>query len=289
MRAARRKPSFGTAQLALLLAAGCSLQDFDYLQKGTGGSNAGGTSSSAGTSAAGTESGQGGEGAEPSTAGTGGAEPSAGTKSGGSNSGGTGNNAGTGGGGGKGGTGGTGGGGTGATGELLNGSFETNSTMGWTVDPAKALANPPRYAFVQPPTSGATVPDGGYEFSTWHMVDAFKVDLYQTIEGVKDGTYVFKGYFNLGSGHNRVELYATNCGGKDPTPTAVLPAGDAVWSPVLLEGIEVKGGSCTVGLYIDSNKLNWLNADLFTFELDPNASPGGEGGAGGDTGAGGAN
>lgn len=277
MRAASAQSKLGTAQLVLLLAAGCSVQDFDYLQKGTGGSSSGGAggTSSAGTSAvAGSDTGEGGETAGSSS---GAGKSPGGSSSGGSSSGGSpsGGSAGKG-----------GGGGTGATGELVNGSFETNSTVGWVVSPAKALMNPPRYAFVQPPTSGASVPDGAYEFSTWHAEDAFTVDLHQTIEGLEDGTYVLKGYFNLGAGHNSVELYATDCGTEDPAPTPVLPAGDAVWSPVFLEGIEVEGGSCTIGVRIDSNKSNWLNADLFTFEPDPNA---GGAGSGGEAGQGGAN
>ncbi|MDF3065381.1 MAG: ganB [Polyangiaceae bacterium] len=280
MRAARRNRTFGTAQLALLLAAGCSLQDFDYLQKGTGGSNAGGTeSSSAGTSAAGTESREGGAGAEPSSGGTSGNEPSGGTKSGGTNAGGTSAGGTSAGSGGKG-----GGGGAGATGELVNGSFETNSVAGWTVDPPSALQNPPRYAFVQPPQGTGTVPDGNYQFSTWHMEDPFDVDMSQTIKGLKDGTYVFKGYFNLDTGLI-VEVYAKDCGGAEPDPVSVLSAGASAWSPVLVEGIEVKGGSCTVGLRIESTPPHWLNADLFTFEPDPNANPGGDGGASGAGGA----
>ncbi len=269
MRAARRKPNLGTAQLVLLLAAGCSLQDFDYLQKGTGGASSGGTggASSAGTSSvAGSETSEGGEGAGPS-GGKGGSEPTGGSKAGGGS-----------GGGGKGGS-----GGTGPTGELENGSFETGSLTGWTLETTDQSE---RFAFVQVPTSGATVPDGGYEFSTWHKDKAFSVDLHQTIKGLEDGTYVFKGYFNLDSGLI-TNMYVKDCGGEDPEPVAVISAGASAWSPVLIEGIEVKGGSCTVGLSIESTPPHWLNADLFTFELDPNA--GGEGGAGGAPGAGGAN
>jgi hypothetical protein len=217
MSAARRTRSIGTAQLALLLAAGCSLQDFDYLQQGAGGSSSAGTSSAAGTSTAGTENGEGGEGATPTAGGKGGTAPSGGTKSGGSDSGGT-NPGGAD-------AGGAGIGGTDGTGELVNGSFETNSTAGWTVEPEKALQNPPRYAFVQPPPQGAFVFDGSYEFSTWHAMDSYTVHLYQTIEGLADGTYRFKGYFNLGAGHNSVEIYAADCGGEDPEPTMVPAAG----------------------------------------------------------------
>lgn len=276
MRAARRKPIFGTAQLVLLLAAGCSLQDFDYLQQATGG--AGGTdSSSAGKPTAGTDSGEGGEAAGSSSGGTsgGGTTPAGGTKAGGSDSGGS-SAGGAGGGGGKG-----GGGGTGATGELINGSFETNTTFGWTLSPTTP------FAFTQRAQGSATIPDGIYQFSTWAEKEAFTVDLHQTIKGIEDGTYIFKGYFNLGGNFNGVEAYASDCGGEDPEPVTILPAGASAWSPITVAGIQVTGGECTVGVRIDSNATDWLNADLFTFELDPDANPpGGEGGA---AGAGGAN
>jgi hypothetical protein len=271
-------------QLVLLLAAGCSLQDFDYLQQGTGGSNAG-TSSSAGTSSAGTENGEGGEAAGPSDGGKGGKGgevSSGGSKSGSSSGGSSSAGSGTGGTRSEGGTSGNGGnGGSGATGELVNGSFETNSTIGWTVTP------PTTFAFTQRAQGSATIADGTYQFSTWAEKAAFTVDLHQTIKGLKDGTYVFKGYFTLGGNFNGVEVYAKDCGGDDPEPV-ILPAAASSWSPVMVEGIVVEGGDCTVGLRIDSNPMDWLNADLFTFELDPSANPGGGGGAGGESAAGGA-
>jgi len=269
MRAARRKINARTAQLVLLLAAGCSLQDFDYLQQGGGGSSAGGTASAGANSQSGSDTGEGGETAgSNSVAGKGGSN-SSGSNSGGSNSGGSN----------SGGSAGKANGGTGAVGELVNPSFETSNTMGWTVDPADALSD--RHAFVQPPTAGSSVPDGGYEFSTWHMTDKFVVDLHQTVTGIEDGTYVFKGYFNLGTGFNKVEAYATDCGGADPAPQAVVSNGATEWQAVSVTGIVVKGGECTVGVRIDSNPTNWLNADLFTFEPDPNGGEGGQGGQGG--------
>jgi hypothetical protein len=290
MRAARRKPHLGSVQLALLFAAGCSLQNFDYLQQGSGGSSSGGTSSTAGNSSAGTENGEGGEAAAPSgsggSGGKGGSQPSGGTDAGadpgGSDTGGAPQGGGGKGGGGNGGTGGSGGGGgTGATGQLVNGSFETGTIKGWTVEPAKALMNPPRYAYVQTATPGASVQDGVYEFSTWHGTDEFTVNLFQTIEGLKDGTYVFKGYFNFGGSHKSVKLYAKDCGGADPDPITILPAGPADWPPHSIENIEVEGGKCTVGVEISSNPEGWLNADLFTLERVSGPDGGGGDGQGG--------
>ena len=248
------------SRVAGALLVGCSLQNFDYLSEGQAPANSAG---SAGTSG-GTQSSQGGSEAGGATGGDagGGTENTAGAGAE-STAGGAGH--GEGGMGAVGGEGGDpGGGGTGAVGELLNPSFENASTSGWTVDPNDALVE--KYLFVQWPVGAGSVPEGEYELSTWHDMDAFTVELRQTILGIADGTYTFKGYFSRGDGFNSVTLFARDCGGTDPEPVPVPVTADSQWLAVELSGIEVVGGACEVGLRIDSNPNNWLNADLFSFE-----------------------
>lgn len=262
-------------QAAVVLLAGCSFQNFDYLEQpsGSGGSSgnaAGSTASNGGskTQQGGTENEGGND--EPSQAGSAGTPSGAGT--GGSGSGGT-DVADNGGAPAEGGAGGSAGdgdgtgntGNTGAVGQLENPSFE-KSTIGWTVDPSDALTK--RYAFVQVAQGSATVPDGAYQFSTWHMTDAFAVDLHQTITGLEDGVYTFQGYFARGDGFNSVTIWARDCGGTDPAPVQVPLTDASQWLNVEVTGIEVIGGSCEVGLSIDSNPTNWLNADFFSFEKE---------------------
>lgn len=239
------------------LAVGCSFQEFDYLQDGGTISSQGGTASagSSNSTEGGTKpDGQSGAG-EPSGAGT---APSAGKGGGPAHhpeAGDTGNPD-AGGAGGAGGADGTGA--TGATGELVNPSFETFNTVGWTVEPAGT------YAFVQAPQGTDKNPDGAYEFSTWSQTETFTVELYQTIKGLEDGKYTFKGYFSAGL--NNVTMFARKCGGAaDPAP-AVVPAQS--WTAVEVKGIEVVGGSCEVGLHVESMATQWMNADLFTFKKD---------------------
>lgn len=236
------------------LAVGCSFQEFDYLQDGGTITSQGGTASAgSSTTEGGTKpDGQSGAG-EPSGAGT---APSAGKGSGGSTphpeAGDTGNP-------GSGGAGGAdGNGGTGATGELVNPSFETFNTIGWTVQPATT------FAFVQAPQGTDKNPDGAYEFSTWSQNESFTVELYQNIKGLEDGTYTFKGYFS--SGPNKVSMFARHCGGAAAPEPVVIPTQS--WTPVELKGIEVVGGNCEVGLHIESMATQWMNADLFTFEKE---------------------
>jgi hypothetical protein len=241
------------------LAIGCSFQEFDYLQDGGTISSQGGTASAgSGATQGGTKpDGQSGAGA-PGGAGT---APTAGKGGKGGEptqlpEGGTTGEAGAGGVGGAGGADGTGA--TGATGELLNPSFETLNTVGWTVEPAGT------YAFVQLPQGTDKNPDGAYEFSTWHDTATFTVELYQNIKGLEDGKYTLKAY--ISSGPNNVSLFARKCGGAVEPDPVVVPT--QTWTPVEVKGIEVVGGSCEVGLHVESTARQWMNADLFTFEKD---------------------
>jgi hypothetical protein len=265
---------------ALVLVVGCSLQDFDYLQHGAGGATSAGGSGSGGNAAAG-KSAQGGndvegEGGDLTTPGVAGAHNDTGGSGGSAvSTGGKANVAG-------GPSGGAGGGGP--NGQLVNPSFETGNTMGWIVDPPQTVAD--RHAYVQGPQGTATLPDGKYQLSTWHQTDAFVVDVYQTVEGLRDGSYTFKGYIARGEGFKALQFYAKDCGGAPMTTDLLASAAPDAndWSPITVSPIEVKGGKCTVGVHVDSNAKDWFNADLFSFEPDPDGA-GGEGGDGGGGGS----
>ena len=242
------------------LAVGCSFQKFDYLQD-SGASLGGGGVASAGSGGAqgGTKPvGQSGAG-ESMTAGTAtvagkggqthGGEAGAPVKPGDAGAGGAGGDDSN--------------GGTGAVGELVNPSFETFNTVGWTLEP------PGPYAKVQAAQGQDHAPDGGLEFSTWSDTLSYTVELYQNILGLEDGKYTFKGYVSsglVGAGAHNVWMFARKCGGAvDPDP---IPIPAQTWTPVQIKGIEVVGGSCEVGLRIESTPLQWMNADLFTFTKD---------------------
>jgi hypothetical protein len=264
--------------LVMTAAAACSFQDFGYLQEPadeTGGTNSGGasgvsgTSGTSGTSGSSSESGAsgtsatGGRGGSSATGGDGGdgemgGEAGSGPAGGASGSG----SGGAGMGGMMGGMGGSGG--MGAVGQLLNPSFESFNTMGWTVEPASALTN--RYIFVQAPTGTVPAPDGAYELATWHQTDGFQVEIHQTVLGLEDGTYTFQGWFSRGDGFNDIYMFARECGGTDPEPLPIPLTDPSSFELVALTGIEVVGGSCKVGIYVDSNLGNWMNADKFSLQ-----------------------
>ncbi|HEX6276194.1 MAG TPA: hypothetical protein VFZ53_24300 [Polyangiaceae bacterium] len=266
-------PLFGVA-----LAAACSLQDFEYLQVPADGPPEGGTSGTGG------QGGQGGVSGSSGTPGTGGRGGSSGTSGGssgasgsaGSGTGGRGGSAGTAGeGGGEGGgdtggssTGGTAGkggtAGTGAVGELVNPSFETNTTTGWTVSPPEALTN--RWIYTQAPTGSVPAPHGAYELATWHNMTGYQVEIFQNVTGLEDGTYTFSGFFSWGLTINEIYLFARNCSDTDPEPMPIPTTPADSFVVVSMEGIEVVGGSCEVGLYVDGSVNSWMNADNFAFE-----------------------
>lgn len=275
------------AGVVTLLAASCSFQDFEYLQQagsttssnsptaGSGGSGTGGSSSaSGGTSAVGPSTGTaGGSGGETSSVTSGDATHGGG--SGGTLATGTtssiGGSAGNGGSAGAdatdGAAGAAGSPGTDGGNILTNSSFE-EFWSGWIVDPDDARG---KYANVKWPQPGSFTPNGEPEenlLGTWHMTDAFVVNVYQSLQGIEDGMYTFKGFFNWGGSHNAIQIFARNCGGPDVTQD-VPPTADTQWIEVGIGGIEVVGGHCEVGFMVDSNPQDWLNADMFSFEMDP--------------------
>ena len=247
--------------LSMLGPFACSLQDFDAL--GAGSKNTtGGIDQGMGGDASG------GGGAGMSTQGQGGTRTAAST--GGAESGGS--SAGVGGHTGTGGTtsagttsaGATGGGS--AAGELVNPSFESGST-GWVVDPAAELGVPNCTncsAYVQGPIGTATVHQGAFQLSVYDATRTYAFKVYQVVNGLTDGQYVFSGWFYHGA-ITTAYLYATDCGGADPAHAVVVT--NDTWAKVSVTGIEVVGGHCEVGFYVEGGGADWLNADDFTFTL----------------------
>jgi hypothetical protein len=157
------------------------------------------------------------------------------------------------------------------TGELVNPSFE-NGLLGWTIDPASA-ADPSQHSPNKPPVfqqwggAGAVnvkAVDGDYVLSTWYGTAAYTARIYQVIEGLEDGTYTLKAHIANIATINTAELYAKGCSDSDPAPLSLT--GSETLVERVLEGIEVKGGRCEIGINVDAKAADWLNADLVSFE-----------------------
>jgi hypothetical protein len=159
-------------------------------------------------------------------------------------------------------------GGTVAPNLLVNPTFD-QGLAGWTFVPPSAMG---KYAFIQAPIGSATTPQGQtYELATYSATDAFTVEVSQTLSNLPDGTYTFTGFFNRGN-NNQAYMFARGCGG--PAQQVNIPISTPTgWDQVSIVGIQVTGGSCQVGFYIDASATNWLNADGFTFEMVPPSPP----------------
>ena len=144
--------------------------------------------------------------------------------------------------------------------ELLNPSFETGSTLNWEVSPSSAIAS--RHVYVQFPTGEVPAPDGNYELAFWHATDSYDLVVSQKLTGLSDGTYTFSGYFSRGA-NLLVTMFAKNCSAKDPTPKEIPSTDPSSFTRFSLTGIEVKGGSCEVGITVEGGPNDWMNADLF--------------------------
>lgn len=147
------------------------------------------------------------------------------------------------------------------TGELVNPSFE-DSLVGWTVEPQTPGI------FVQY-AEGAGAPvqaiDGTWVLSGWSKASPQKpytARIYQVIKGIEDGTYQLTVHIMSIAGIPKANLYAANCGGADPEP---VPSPSSNWTELVIDGIEVTGGECEVGVDIDARATDWVNVDKFTW------------------------
>jgi len=99
----------------------------------------------------------------------------------------------------------------------------------------------------------------------------WSVYTYQTLTGLPDGSYSFKGWF-MNWGVTTAYIKAENCGG--PTLTATIPP-LTIYSQITIPDIPVTGGQCTVGIFTSSD-VQAIVADDMEFRLNgapPPATP----------------
>jgi len=172
---------------------------------------------------------------------------------------------------------------------IVNPDFAASTLQGWTVNPPSAAQ---MYVFTQAPVGSAYTPQGqAYELATYAASDSFTVDVSQTLTNLPNGMYALTAWFNRGA-NNQAYIYANGCGGSDTAGDGGPDggAGEIVnipltsstgWEQVTIPGIRVIGGNCQVGLHVDASATDWLNADGFSFSVW-SADDGGAGDAGGD-------
>ncbi|MFE5797893.1 arabinogalactan endo-beta-1,4-galactanase [Streptomyces sp. NPDC056503] len=102
---------------------------------------------------------------------------------------------------------------------------------------------------------------GGYRLSHWSS-SAYKVETYQYLSGLTDGTYTLSAWVRSGGGQNSAYLALRNCGSAEQRTDLPVTAGS--WIRVVTS-VKVVGGGCTISVNSDANAGNWLNVDDLTF------------------------
>jgi hypothetical protein len=159
-------------------------------------------------------------------------------------------------------------GGTVAPNLVANSNFD-QGLAGWAVVVVPGTAT--HDAFIQAPIGSSTTPQGqAVELAIYSATDAFTVEVSQMLSNLADGTYTFSGFFNRGN-DNQAYIFAKGCGG--PAQQVSIPLTSPTgWDPVSMT-IQVSGGTCQVGFFVDSSATNWLNADGFSFQLVTSSPP----------------
>ena len=104
--------------------------------------------------------------------------------------------------------------------------------------------------------------DGGGHSGNFHATHwkntAYEVYTYQTITGLRNGTYSLKAWVRSSGGQASTLLEAKSFGGS--TLKALIRA-SAEWTPITISPIEVTNGQLTIGFYSKANANQWLHFD----------------------------
>jgi arabinogalactan endo-1,4-beta-galactosidase len=137
---------------------------------------------------------------------------------------------------------------------LTNGGFEADGTgaatpAGWSEYGATAAS------YVESGGRG-----GGHRLSHWAS-SAYKVETYQYLSGLANGSYRLTAWVRSGGGQNAAYLALKNCGGAEQRTD--LPVSAAGWIRIVVP-VRVTNNQCTVSVTSDANAGNWINVDDLT-------------------------
>ncbi|MFF8609771.1 arabinogalactan endo-beta-1,4-galactanase [Streptomyces sp. NPDC015346] len=103
---------------------------------------------------------------------------------------------------------------------------------------------------------------GGHRLTHWSS-SAYKVETYQHLTGLTNGTYTLQAWVRSSGGQNSAYLALRNCGSAEQR-TDLPPTPNGTWIR-LVTSIAVTGGQCTVSINSDARAGNWINVDDVTF------------------------
>ncbi|MFD9781695.1 arabinogalactan endo-beta-1,4-galactanase [[Kitasatospora] papulosa] len=103
---------------------------------------------------------------------------------------------------------------------------------------------------------------GSTRLSHW-SASAYKVETYQYLSGLTDGTYTLSAWVRSGGGQRSAYLALRNCGSAEQR-TDLPPTANGEWIR-LVTSVKVTGGACTISLNSDAHAGEWANFDDITF------------------------
>ncbi|WP_327351317.1 glycoside hydrolase family 53 protein [Streptomyces sp. NBC_01304] len=102
---------------------------------------------------------------------------------------------------------------------------------------------------------------GSYRLSHWSS-SAYKVETYQYLSGLTNGTYTLTAWVRSGGGQNAAYLALKDCGSAEQRTD--LPVSSSGWVRIVTS-VAVTNNQCTISINSDANAGNWLNVDDLTF------------------------
>ncbi|MEH0542048.1 arabinogalactan endo-1,4-beta-galactosidase [Streptomyces sp. B21-105] len=141
---------------------------------------------------------------------------------------------------------------------LTNGGFETGGTgtaapAGWSTYSA---AGQNSASFTE---SGGH--SGGYRLSHYSAA-AYKVETYQYLSGLTNGSYKLTAWVRSGGGQKSAYIALKNCGGAEQRTD--IPVSSSGWIRIVTS-VAVTNNQCTVSVNSDAAAGNWINVDDLTF------------------------
>ncbi|MCX4231532.1 glycoside hydrolase family 53 protein [Streptomyces ortus] len=141
---------------------------------------------------------------------------------------------------------------------LTNPGFEANSTgtatpTGWTAHSATGQ------------TAASFTEAGGHSGSyrlSHYSAAAYKVETYQYLSGLTNGTYKLTAWVRSGGGQNSAYLALKNCGSAEQRTD--IPVSSSGWLRIVTS-VAVTNNRCTISVTSDARAGNWINVDDLTF------------------------
>ncbi|WP_329164425.1 arabinogalactan endo-1,4-beta-galactosidase [Streptomyces sp. NBC_01717] len=115
-------------------------------------------------------------------------------------------------------------------------------------------------------TAASFTEAGGHSGSnrlTHWSASAYKVETYQYLSGLADGTYTLSAWVRSSGGQNSAYIALRNCGSAEQR-TDLPPTANGAWIR-LVTSAKVTGGACTISLNSDAHAGEWANFDDISF------------------------